>query len=160
MSTLETFSDVLFCLENHGLPKDLACRIATTCFQWGVSAAIDRMRPARPVPTDAPQPTAEQADAIAATPAPTAPKKKSSRAMVQRRIPDDFELTAERSEYATGRGFSRQQAAAMFESFVGYYRQTGKKWADWDATWQGWVRRQVDRNNQQRGPDDRGGGFL
>jgi hypothetical protein len=155
-------SDFLFVLEGRGFSKDEAVQMFMNAFDTGFRAALDRLRPSRPMPPDAPTPSDEQlaeVDAIAAAPAPAA-KKKTRVAKVQRRIPDDFEMTDERLAYGTGRGFSRAQVAGMFENFVGYYRQTGKQWADWDATWQTWVRRQVERNNQSRGPDDRGGGFL
>lgn len=158
---LGTFSDVLFYLENRGIEKDSAREIVTTVFGWGINAAMDRLRPTRPVPCDMPAGSAEQLAAIEPPPPRPAKKKTSRPAMVQRRIPNDFALNDERAAYAKSRGFRDSQVVEMMEEFIGYYRKTGKPWADWDAVWQGWVRRQVERMNQHRGPDNHaGGGFL
>lgn len=147
-------------MEKSGIAKDDAAQIATTLFQWGVSAAVDRMRPTRPAPADLPQ-LPEQASLIAEAAQPK-PAKTKRPAMVKRRIPDDFALTADLITFARERGFAEARIRKMFDDFVNYYRASGKTWADWNAVWRTWVNRERDRLNMNSGPDNpqNGGSFL
>jgi hypothetical protein len=143
-------------MEKHGIAKDDAASIATTLFQWGVSAAMERLRMPPPIPADAPPVDVGQLALIE----PAKPAKPKRPAMAKRRIPDDFTLTVERADYARKRGFKERLIDEMFEDFRNYYLKTGKCWSDWDAVWRTWVGNQVKRFNNGGGPGNDTGNFL
>lgn len=147
-------------MEKAGIAKDDAAKIASTLFQWGVSAAFERVRTTPPAPSDLPEVVAgmelfDNGEKQKAT------KPRRAPAMAKRRIPDDFTLTPERAAYAKGRGFKDAAVTEMFEDFRNYYLKTGKCWSDWDAVWRTWVGNQVKRFNNGAGPNgDNSGSFL
>ncbi len=164
---LGTFSDALFCLENHGVAKDLASQIATTLFQLGVSAAVDLMRPTRPTPVDAPQVEAQLTLIETSTPG-SAPRrkkrKKSEPAKGLHRIPADLELTDDMRCFAAERAFPAPAINAMWLKFTNHYRANGQTAVDWKAKWRTWVMKTVEFNTRDGrtpgGNDTTGGGFL
>lgn len=60
-------------------------------------------------------------------------------------IPDDIKLTRKMRDYAGEKGFNATTVQPVWEAFVGYYRSTKTKWADWTAVWQKWVRTEAER---------------
>ena len=68
---------------------------------------------------------------------------RAKRSPTASRIPSDFELTTERSEYARAQGIDPQRT---FQDFTDYWKSKSGADArkhDWDATWQMWCRRQT-----------------
>jgi hypothetical protein len=67
-------------------------------------------------------------------------KKKNNKKKIACRLPDEFALTTERSEYASTHGLSPSET---FDAFCDYWRAAnganGIK-RDWDAAWRTWVR--------------------
>lgn len=62
------------------------------------------------------------------------------------RLPDDWELPLEWRKYASGRGLSDQDINDIAEDFKGWWcSKTGRDAmkANWELTWQGWVRREA-----------------
>jgi hypothetical protein len=67
-------------------------------------------------------------------------KKKNTKKKIACRLPDDFTLTAQRSDYAVTHGLS---AGETFDAFCDYWRAANGPNAikrDWDAAWRTWVR--------------------
>lgn len=63
------------------------------------------------------------------------------------RIPEGFELTAERTLAALDVGLSQPRVMPEFDRFVDYWRaKAGREAvkADWDATWRNWCRRALE----------------
>jgi hypothetical protein len=67
------------------------------------------------------------------------------------RIPDDFQLTDERIEYAKRRGIDPQPA---FDAFVAYWRSKAKENTklDWNLTWYSWVLKDAKDRKQRLEP--------
>lgn len=65
------------------------------------------------------------------------------------RLPDDFELTAERKAYAEAKGLD---APRTFENFCDYWRGEGRTKCDWDATWHIWCRRDAESGSRSAAP--------
>lgn len=62
-------------------------------------------------------------------------------------LPDDFNLTDERLQYALSKSLSNERAELEFESFVDYYSKPGaKQHSDYDAAWRTWVRNEIKWN--------------
>lgn len=57
-------------------------------------------------------------------------------------LPDDFTLTPALTEYAT-KNLPGVDAPALFESFTDHAKAHAKKYADWHAAFQNWVRKAV-----------------
>ncbi|NPU23978.1 hypothetical protein [Bradyrhizobium denitrificans] len=156
------FSDVLFFMERHGIAKEAASTIATQLFQWGVSAAMDRLRPTLPAPNDLPAIPAQSAlfeePVKAAKPAkPKEPKK------VAHSWPEGFSLDEAMIAFARDRGFRAQEIQRMWERFRDRNQARGEKYADWKAAWRTWVGNQVEfrsRDQGARGPNNHIDGRL
>jgi hypothetical protein len=154
-SDLGTFSDVMFYLEQKGVGKDAARDIVTRVFMWGIAAAMDRLRPTRPLPADVPPVTPEQLSLIAEPPAPK-PAKPPKPKQVARTFPEDFTLTEPLIVFAANRGFNPIETQRMWERFRDRNMAKGEKYADWNAAWRTWVNNQVEfRNRDGRGPGGR-----
>jgi hypothetical protein len=67
-----------------------------------------------------------------------------------RLVPDDFELTEERLEYAVAQGLSAPDARREFESFRLHEFRDPK--TDWQRAWQRWCRTAVARELPALGP--------
>jgi virulence-associated protein VagC len=67
------------------------------------------------------------------------------------RIPDEFELTDERAEYAKARGVN---PLPTFEAFLAYWRSKPKDNTklDWNATWHSWVLKDAKDAAQHNAP--------
>lgn len=79
---------------------------------------------------------------------PEEPKAKPPPERKATRLPDDFELTPERFEFARKERLSDEQIPREFERFRDHWLQASGRNAakrDWDATWRNWVREAVDR---------------
>ncbi len=145
-----SFSDVLLYMERHGIAKEAASTIATQLFQWGVSAAMDRLRPTRPAPNDLPelpaQPALFEEPAKVAKPAkPKEPKK------VAHTWPEGFCLEEPMIAFARERGFQAHEIQRMWERFRDRNQARGEKYADWKAAWRTWVGNQVEFRNRDQG---------
>lgn len=67
-------------------------------------------------------------------------------------LPDDFSLTEERKSYASALNLNPEE---VFENFRLYWKGAGGQKArkrDWEATWQGWCRRDADNRKQASKP--------
>lgn len=76
--------------------------------------------------------------------------ERASRADRAQRLPDGFELTAERRAYAEREGINPQRE---FEKFSDHWRASGGANArkrDWDAAWRVWCRRSADDARRQQ----------
>ena len=81
---------------------------------------------------------------------------RAARADTAQRLPDGFELTAERKAYAEREGIDAQRE---FDKFTDHYRSAGGASArkrDWDAAWRNWCRRAADDARRQARPPLRG----
>lgn len=63
------------------------------------------------------------------------PKKRKTAA------PDSFPITEDMYEYGAKQGLTRQQVEAETEAFLLHHRARGNMFVEWDAAWQGWMRR-------------------
>lgn len=64
-----------------------------------------------------------------------------SRETPSRRVPDGFELSKDRFEYALERGLTVEDAGEEFEAFLDHRFKTPK--TKWDLAWKAWVRKAV-----------------
>jgi len=65
------------------------------------------------------------------------------------RLPDDWRPSSENVAFAVARGFTPGAVREIAESFSAYWRSTAgakARKANWDLTWQTWVRREADRH--------------
>ncbi len=65
-----------------------------------------------------------------------------------RRVPEDFELTADRKMFAVDCGLMVFEAQQQWQQFTDH--EFGQPKSDWDAAWRNWARRAA-ANKQKRG---------
>jgi hypothetical protein len=87
------------------------------------------------------------------------PHQARSKRKPETELPDGFELTEERLEYALSKGWTLERAKDGFEAFAGYHRARGTLFREWNAAWQNWVRNGI-RFDRQRGAARPNGGGL
>lgn len=144
---LHTFSDVLFCMEGHGVPKELASHIAALVFQWGVAAAMIRTRPPVMLPPDAPKADAPFQLSLIVNPE---PKKKKEPKQAPHRIREDFARTPEHTAFAKERAFTEMEIARMWDRFKNHYLGGTQESPDWSARWRTWVMKEVEFKSKQQ----------
>ncbi|WP_316227856.1 hypothetical protein [Bradyrhizobium sp. SZCCHNR3015] len=150
-----TFSDALSYMEQHGIGPDDAKKLALQIFNWGIGAALDRMRPSRPSPVDLPEVPGEQLSLIQETAAPK-PKKAAAPKKAPHRIPQDFVKDEDMTCFARERGFTIGEIESMWLKFFNHYAANGETAVDWRAKWRTWVMRGVDyKARDNRGPGGR-----
>lgn len=77
---------------------------------------------------------------------------------VKRKIPDDFRLTRKFIEYGAEHGFTEESMKVLmhgkgsYSGFIGYYRESGKKWQDWTKVFERWVRTERERKDKAQQP--------
>jgi hypothetical protein len=160
------WSDALFLMESRGFSKEDAAELALQLFNFGVSAAYDRMRPSRPMDLPAlPPPSQAAAPAPASTPAPAKkakPKREPAKGL--HRMPADFDLGDDMRAFATERAFPPAAINMMWLKFTNHYRANGATAVDWKAKWRTWVLKTVEFNTRDgrtpSGSDATSGGFL
>lgn len=145
---LGTFSDLLFRMEQDGVSPEKAVTYALTAFQWGVAACMDRLRPTRPVPSDAPSMPAAQLSLIEtpALPRPVKPKREPAKGL--HRLPADFVLSDDMRAFARERAFGDAAITGMWQKFFNHYRGNGQTAVDWKAKWRTWVLKTVEFNTR------------
>lgn len=104
----------------------------------------DSLNPDSPNPDSSPD-TSQQAETSSGT---RTRSNGSRNARSATRLPDDFELTEHRRQYAKQEGLAPERT---FAKFVDYWRAAAGAKArklDWDATWRNWCRTEADRNGK------------
>lgn len=137
-------------MEGRGFSRDEATEVAMQIFNWGFRAAIDRLRPSRPAPSDLPSlPLPEGQGGLFEQPAPPKPakaKREPSKAL--HRIPEDYALTEDMRGFASERGFAPKAIEGMWQKFFNHYRGNGQTAVDWKAKWRTWVMKTVEFNTR------------
>lgn len=164
MEEVGCWSDVLFLMESRGFSKADAAELALQIFNWGIRAAIERMKPSRPNPSDLPDMAAQLQLTVEGAGAAQAKAKKKEPSKGLHRIPADFALDDDMRAFATDRAFPPKAIDAMWMKFFNHYRANGQTAVDWRAKWRTWVMKTVEFNTRDGrtpgGEDTTRGGFL
>lgn len=123
-------------------------------FNWGIRAAVERLRRPTRSPSDLPLPVIpEQTALFAEPPAKTTPKAPKQVAIPW---PEDFKLGDVQIKFAADRGFNEIEMQRMWERFRDRNIAKGEKYVGqrgWEAAWRTWVNNQVEfKNRDNRGP--------
>jgi len=77
------------------------------------------------------------------------PDKKKKTKKTKKRIPNDFDLTEKRIQFAEEKGINGNRVRNVFDHFRDHHKAKGSTFADWDAAWRNWVRKEIEFNSQE-----------